>query len=117
MDNKWKKRGKCVDEESKKFFHNGRIIRRNGSPTEELTTMTELAMTLCKVCPVKRQCLNEAIEDPHALGLWGGEIFTYDPTSRNLLARWRLTGSMSRSHGRRSADVTNGMRIVSVRHR
>ena len=34
----------------------------------------ERAKTLCGDCPIRRQCLNEALDRAEPWGVWGGEI-------------------------------------------
>lgn len=40
----------------------------------EAPTDLERAKTLCAHCPVRRQCLAEALERAEPWGVWGGEI-------------------------------------------
>ncbi len=35
----------------------------------------EAAKTLCQGCPLRRECLDTAIERAEPWGVWGGEIF------------------------------------------
>jgi WhiB family redox-sensing transcriptional regulator len=35
----------------------------------------ERAKMLCAACPIRRQCLAEALERAEPWGVWGGEIF------------------------------------------
>ena len=101
------------------FFppQDGRLIRKNGTPTSQLERMGDLAEDLCKKCPVKDPCKGLAINDRGALGLWGGEVFMYDPEARNHMTAWRISNSVRRAGRRRSADITNGIEISRVRHR
>jgi len=37
-------------------------------------TALEKAKALCADCPIRRQCLSEALEREEPWGVWGGEI-------------------------------------------
>lgn len=43
----------------------------NTTPTN--SPATQLALTICKTCPVITQCLNHAIQHPEYHGIWGGK--------------------------------------------
>ena len=34
------------------------------------------AMEVCNHCPVRVECLDYAVADPHTSGIWGGVLFT-----------------------------------------
>lgn len=42
-------------------------------------TLTALAVSTCQLCPVKKECLEEGLEDEH--GIWGG----WHPSEREHL--------------------------------
>lgn len=44
---------------------------------------------LCKMCPVKTNCLDEAIKNKEKYGIWGGLL----PRERNNIAKSRLVPS------------------------
>ena len=44
---------------------------------------TEMAMLICKKCPVKEQCLDYAIRNREVIGVWGG----YSERKRRIMRR------------------------------
>jgi WhiB family redox-sensing transcriptional regulator len=48
----------------------------------------ELAKELCRVCPVRAECLAGALERREPWGVWGGELFV----SGSVVARKRPRG-------------------------
>ena len=44
-------------------------------------TQLEQAKALCADCPIRLQCLNEALEREEPWGVWGGEIIERGPSS------------------------------------
>lgn len=45
------------------------------------------ALKLCNSCPVRRQCLQDALEDKVLWGVWGG--LTYKKIRRTLSVNWQ----------------------------
>jgi len=58
------KRAKCVDEDTEIFY-----------PETGDTKAAKKAITICKSCPVRDECLFHALTSPESFGVWGG--FTY----------------------------------------
>ncbi len=48
----------------------------------------ELAKALCAQCPIRRECLNAALERQEPWGVWGGEILDHGA----VIARKRPRG-------------------------
>ena len=65
---------KLIRTEKKQAFGNG-PGNGIGRPLQRLKDQVHAATTLCAVCPVQQQCLEQAQEDPSALGLYGGHLF------------------------------------------
>lgn len=63
-DATWRKRAACLDLDPELFFP------VSWAKTHE-TTMAE-GKAICAVCPVRRQCLDFAIDTHQEYGLWGG---------------------------------------------
>lgn len=60
----WQKRGLCNQMDPDLWF-----------PEPQDTLGAEYAQALCGDCPVRHKCLQEALENPPAYGVWGGEDF------------------------------------------
>lgn len=67
-------------------------------PTDRATV--ELALALCRRCPVRRQCLRHAMTRPERYGIWGGM------TEREREAA--LRGARTSGCATRTADVSPG---------
>lgn len=59
IDNEWMARGICRDHPPEVFF-----------PSDGVGV--EVAKKLCETCPVKRECLEYALEHRVDHGVWGG---------------------------------------------
>ena len=54
---------------------------------------TPRAKDICATCPVRRRCLQDAIDDPNAQGIRGGYRFHYGrPVSRDDITQMRSEG-------------------------
>ncbi|SDD18520.1 WhiB family transcriptional regulator [Streptomyces prasinopilosus] len=71
----WRTRAACRDEDPDLFFPIG-----TSGPA---LFQTEQAKTVCRRCPVQRQCLDWALETGQSLGVWGGT----SETERRALKR------------------------------
>ena len=67
IDDDWQLRAACRGPQSAVFFPPGTFERKEDKLNRELQ-----AKEICRTCPVKRPCLDYAIEirEPH--GIWGG---------------------------------------------
>lgn len=85
----WTDDAACIGLDTELFF----VDRGQGS-TSEMHTIFKM----CKKCPVKDECLEEAmrIEKHYGTrhGIWGGKT----PTERNLIARDRLIDKTGMCH-------------------
>lgn len=57
----WFSKGNCNGKDTSMFF-----------PDTGDTTTAKKAMTLCKSCPVRAECLAYAINNNEIFGVWGG---------------------------------------------
>ncbi|WP_210571983.1 WhiB family transcriptional regulator [Streptomyces sp. GESEQ-4] len=62
----WRVRGLCLSEDPDLFFPIGSI---NSGPA---TLQADEAKSVCRHCPVTRQCLAWAVEMGPVEGIWGG---------------------------------------------
>jgi WhiB family redox-sensing transcriptional regulator len=68
----------------------------------------EYAKALCRACPIRRECLNEALQRREPWGVWGGELLV----NGTIVARKRTRGRPRKSrdqedtghHKSRTAD-------------
>lgn len=60
----WMTDAACRDEDTELFFPIG------GS--EEFAAQIEDAKAVCQACPVRADCLLDALDRPHKYGIWGG---------------------------------------------
>ncbi|MER6117593.1 WhiB family transcriptional regulator [Streptomyces sp. A0642] len=63
MEN-WRMRAACRDEDPDLFFPIG--------STGPALVQTEDAKAVCRACPVRRECLQWALENNQDAGVWGG---------------------------------------------
>ena len=87
----WKKRSRCRERgvDPDLFFvsdeeHRGKKV--------VLTAMEELAIAICKQCPVSGNCLAEALDRPDTKGIWGGTT----TRMRTALRKVRIRASCPR---------------------
>jgi WhiB family redox-sensing transcriptional regulator len=57
----WYQHGLCKDKETALFY-----------PETGDNTLAKKAMTLCKACPVRAECLSYALSNNESFGVWGG---------------------------------------------
>ncbi|MGW2387857.1 WhiB family transcriptional regulator [Streptomyces sp. NPDC001658] len=62
----WRVRGLCLSEDPDLFFPVGSV---NSGPA---TLQADEAKSVCRRCPVTRQCLAWAVETGPVEGIWGG---------------------------------------------
>lgn len=72
----WRDQAECLGEDPAIFF------------PERNQTMATQAKGVCKRCPVKDDCLDEAISNGERFGIWGG----MDQEERRKEARRRRNG-------------------------
>ena len=70
-------------------------------PTDKDEPGTAAAKALCDSCPVRQQCLNEALDNNESAGIWGG----LDPDERR---------SLKRRTARRTASEPESKHVVRV---
>lgn len=58
----WKDRGLCLKVKDKTIFF----------PKKYEPKKVRMAKMICKLCPVKDECLSYALQDPKIIGIWGG---------------------------------------------
>lgn len=76
----WQERAECKNQPPELFFpdifgpdgveemDDGTIWEKFG----DTSTHYDEARKICDICPVKRECLNEALETKERFGMWGG---------------------------------------------
>lgn len=69
----WRERGLCRDDDPEKWFPTGTT-----GPAQQ---QAEEAKTICRRCPVQKECLDVGIDT--AYGIWGG----YDEDERRNMLR------------------------------
>lgn len=62
----WQVQGMCRRTGSELFFH------PEGERGAARRARQEMAVALCRQCPVQRECLQHALAVPEAYGVWGG---------------------------------------------
>lgn len=62
----WQQEGLCRKEDPETFFLDYNL---RGS---EKKRKIEKARSICKECPVRKECLNHALTAPEIYGVWGG---------------------------------------------
>lgn len=83
-DWRWQERALCRGEELSLFFG----VEHERGPEKE--AREEFAKSICNACPVRAECLEEALRDAPQHGVWGG--MTADERTverRNILRRKR----------------------------
>lgn len=65
-DWRWTERAACRDEDTALFFG------RDHETRPEREAREELAKEICGWCPVRAECLTEALREPGQYGVWGG---------------------------------------------
>ena len=91
----WAEQARCQDEDPDLFFPIGE------SP--ESIEMTRQAKAICGMCGVRDQCLEWALENDQALGIWGG------------LSEIERRGRLQR--GRRNERLIQEDRMPTAAHR
>lgn len=87
----WRAQAACVGQSAKFFYE---VPRRGNNQAHVLDALTAEARAVCEACPVKDECLAEAMQcaaDDHAV--WGGT---------HHLDRRRMRGLDGRGRRRRS---------------
>ena len=54
---------------------------------EEDEATTEVALSVCQVCPVRFECLRRAVENNEKLGVWGGRTSAQRRSDRRATQR------------------------------
>lgn len=67
VDEAWQERAACRGPQSAAFFPPAQIERKDEREARE-----QRAKSICAICPVRRPCLDYAVQirEPH--GIWGG---------------------------------------------
>ena len=84
-DERWKAKAECLGEGSERAQ---RIAKSAGYPTvlaamfPERGQLIAPAVTICVACPVAKECLEYALENPSERGVWGGSSFRQRSTIR-----------------------------------
>ncbi|MGH8909786.1 MAG: WhiB family transcriptional regulator [Egibacteraceae bacterium] len=73
----WRERAACLDEDPELFFP----IGTTGPAIEQ----AERAKAVCRRCPVRQECLDDALDTGQDAGVWGG----MDEDERRALRRQR----------------------------
>lgn len=60
----------------------------------------EYAKALCRACPIRRECLNEALQRREPWGVWGGELLV----NGTIVARKRPRGRPRKSRDQEDAS-------------
>jgi WhiB family redox-sensing transcriptional regulator len=71
----WEEHAACRGEDTNLFFPDGH--------RGEFVVEIEKAKAICRACPVRENCLIEALNSPEKYGIWGG----LDENERGLLRR------------------------------
>ncbi len=90
----WRAAGACLAADPDLFFP----VAVGAAASQE----TSRALLICDSCPVKRQCLEFAIRNGEASGIWGGTT----PEERIHVLRGR-----NRGPARRTSRVAPGRRV------
>jgi WhiB family redox-sensing transcriptional regulator len=86
----WVELARCRDEDPDLFFPIG--------TSEAATAQTEHAITICRQCPVRPECLEWSLDSCQDAGVWGG----FGEEDRRQIRRIR------RRHAASSAATRNG---------
>lgn len=76
----WQLKGACRDEDPELFFPVGKM----GPALEQI----EEAKDICRVCPVREECLDWATRTGQKFGVWGG---TTEDERRTLRKRMKVS--------------------------
>jgi len=75
----WRQQAACFGHDPEMFFPIG------------LNDVNPEALAICQGCPVRLQCLDHAIQNNYATGIWGGERFSIGRKDRAIRERNRRT--------------------------
>lgn len=75
----WRDSAACRGEDPDLWFPIGR--------SDEFAPEIEKAKKICAVCPVRSDCLQDALDVPHKYGIWGGTDEWERATLRRRLQR------------------------------
>lgn len=73
---RWRREAACLEEDPDVFFGGGVTVHR--------------ARTICRPCPVRTQCLAQALATDEQYGIWGGLTFEERQTVKRRLRARRL---------------------------
>ncbi|HSG61686.1 MAG TPA: WhiB family transcriptional regulator [Pseudomonadales bacterium] len=73
----WRQQAACFGHDPEMFFPIG------------LNDVNPEALAICQSCPVRLQCLDHAIQNNYASGIWGGERFSVGRRHRAIRDRNR----------------------------
>lgn len=76
----WQARARCAGVELSEFYGHEDLIGKAAVHAGEL--VADVTDTWCRDCPVRRECLAEAIATDEQWGIWGG----LDRAARNTIA-------------------------------
>lgn len=62
----WQYKGACRDADPEVFF------LEHGERARSKTKKEQKAITICRSCPVIKECLEHALKVPELYGVWGG---------------------------------------------
>lgn len=66
---RWADRAACWDHRHPRWWTDEPVGPRN-----ELTAGARQALAVCSGCPVRRECLDAALEESAQIGIWGGTL-------------------------------------------
>jgi WhiB family redox-sensing transcriptional regulator len=83
----WHYRAECLGEEPELFFP-------VGNKTRHAILQIREAKAVCRRCPVREECLNEALNNKIDHGVWGGLDEEERREYKRRLARWAVRSTI-----------------------
>lgn len=69
----WREQAACIGVDTNRFYPTSLQVRTNRRPTStRVLDRIEQAKRICAGCPVRAECLDEALETREPDGVWGG---------------------------------------------
>jgi len=101
MTDRWWDRAMCKDADPRFFF-----------PEGTLRNSYKVARQYCSICPVKAQCLKDALSHPDTFGMWGG---TTQNEREAINDRGKLAVKAAIGHGDKPGTLTGYYREKAAR--